>query len=138
AFGFLFVMMLVTTAVWKFGRRQQPPPKQVAPLAAASAASPADSASKELGFIGVVLAGEWVQVEPNVTGRIQTVFVKPGEEVTAGSVIAQLDVRPLKQELLAARTSASEAARRLARRQRLVSGAIAAITPEELDNARFD
>jgi RND family efflux transporter MFP subunit len=130
-------MMLVTVVVWKT-RRPVQPARQVAPVATASAPPAVDAPPKEVGFIGVMLAGEWVQVEPNITARVERLFVKPGEEIRAGATLAQLDVRSMKQELSVARSSASEASLRLARRQRLVKSAIAAITPEELDNARFD
>src|SRR5438270_3221779 len=138
AFWFLLAVTLVTAGVWKFGRRGQPPPKQSAPVAVASAGPVVEPTPKEVGFIGVMLAGEWVQVEPNITGRIEGFLVKPGEEIRAGAPIAQLDVRSMKHELAVARSSAAEASNRLARRQRLANGAVAAVTPEELDNARFD
>ena len=136
-FVFLFATISLTAGIWKY-RRSSSPSKQGAPAAVASAAPAAAPPDKDLGFIGVVLAGEWVQVEPNIMGRIERLFVKPGEEVRAGTPLAQLDVQSMKHELAVARSSAAEASNRLARRQRLVNGAIAAVTPEELDNARFD
>jgi RND family efflux transporter MFP subunit len=137
AFWFLITMTLVTGGVL-MARRKAPPSKQTAPVAAASSAPVAEPPPKDPGFIGVVLAGEWVLVEPNVTGRIESFFVKPGDEIKAGAPIAQLDVRSMKHELAVVQSSAAEAALRLSRRQRLVNGTIAAVTPEELDNARFD
>jgi len=60
---------------------------------------------QELGFIGVVMAGESTLVEPTVSGRIEKLLVKPGEEIRAGAPIAQLDVRSAKPELGATRSS---------------------------------
>jgi multidrug efflux pump subunit AcrA (membrane-fusion protein) len=54
---------------------------------------------RDRGFLGVVLAGESVDVEATVDGRLPPVFVEPGDEVGRGAPIAQVDVRPLVREL---------------------------------------
>src|SRR5579859_2265319 len=95
-FVILIVLLLATAAVWKLRRPPTPSSKQSAPAAAASGAPAAAPAEKDPGFIGVILAGDWVQVEPNISGRIVNVLVKPGQEVRAGTPIAELDVQSMK------------------------------------------
>jgi RND family efflux transporter MFP subunit len=128
--------------IWKFAHREAPaPPKASSPPTVASApvAPPSQAPPpRATGFTGVVLAGDWVQVEPNVAGRIEEIFVKPGDQVQRGARIAQLDARAAKHTLESAQATASEAARRLSRRSHLVTGGLMAITPEEMDNAKFD
>lgn len=132
---------VVSFAGWKFVHREAPvAPKASAPAPTASAPAPPlpDPRPTPAGFTGVVLAGDWVQVEPNVSGRIEEIFVRPGEQVLRGARIAQLDVRSAKHTLESAQASAAEAARRLSRRSHLATGGLLAITPEEMDNAKFD
>jgi RND family efflux transporter MFP subunit len=127
--------------IWKFSHREAPVPQKASvppPVASAPVAPPAQAPPRGTGFIGVVLAGDWVQVEPNVAGRIEEIFVKPGEQVQRGARICQLDARAAKHALESAQATASEAARRLSRRSHLVTGGLMAITPEEMDNAKFD
>jgi RND family efflux transporter MFP subunit len=127
--------------IWKFTHREAPAPRKAdaaPPTASASVSPPPPAPPRAAGFTGVVLAGDWVQVEPNVSGRIEEIFVKPGEQVQRGARIAQLDARAAKHALESAQATAAEAARRLSRRSHLVTGGVMAITPEEMDNAKFD
>jgi RND family efflux transporter MFP subunit len=90
------------------------------------------------GFIGVVVAGEWTDLEPRVEARLEEVFVRPGDVVRRGQPIARVDVRATEQELASARAGLVEASRRLARRARLARGHSGVVTPEEVDVARRD
>jgi RND family efflux transporter MFP subunit len=103
------------------------------PIAAAerAAAEPA-----EPGFIGVVVAGEWAEIEAKVEGRIEQVFVRAGDVVARGANIARLDIEASEHELAIARAGFAEASRRLGRRRKLARGRLAAVTPEEVDQAR--
>ena len=102
-----------------------PPP--AAPRAAAGAAA-------DPGFVGVIVAGEWVEIEAKVEGRVQELLVKPGDRVARGAPLARLDVTTTLHELAIARAALVEARRRYGRRRRLArSGAISA---EEIDAAR--
>jgi RND family efflux transporter MFP subunit len=105
---------------------------------APQAVSPEPTKPADAGFIGVVLAGDSVQVEAEVSARIEQIFVKPGDVIGRGAPIAQLDIHGMKSELAVAEASAAEATGRLARRAHLARDGFAAITPEELDNAKFD
>ncbi len=135
----LFVVAFTAAIIALKVRNAANPPAKPTPAALAPPRTSSELLPpKDDSFIGVVLAGDSVKIEPEATGRIAQIFVKPGDEVVRGAPIAQLDVHAVKSELMVARASAAEAARRLTRRARLVSGGIAAITPEELDNARFD
>lgn len=88
------------------------------------------------GFIGVVVAGEWAEIEAKVEGRIEEVFVRAGDEVTRGAPIARLDIEASEHELAIAQAGFNEASRRLARRRKLGRGRLAAVTAEEIDQAR--
>ena len=110
--------------------------------AAAPVASPADApdpageivgGAAEVDFLGVVLAGQTVELAPRADARVERVFVKPGERVRRGAPIAQMDVRTLRADLALARATLANARRRLARRVPLADGVI---SPEELGDAR--
>jgi RND family efflux transporter MFP subunit len=103
---------------------------------AAPPAAPRPAPPPAAGFVGVIVAGEWVEVEPKVDGRVQVVLVKPGDRVARGALLARLDVAASVHELAIARAALAEASRRFARRRRLVRGASGAVTAEELDAAR--
>ena len=110
-----------------------------APASAADAPAPtidddvgADDATAA-GFLGVVLAGQTVELGPRADARVEQVFVKPGDPVRRGTRIAQMDVRALRADLALARATLANARRRLARRVPLANGVI---SPEELGDAR--
>jgi RND family efflux transporter MFP subunit len=88
------------------------------------------------GFFGVILNGESILLEPKAEGRILQVFVKSGETVKKGTVIAQLDKNVREQELKSAQSAMRDAARRYNRRAALSRGAEATVSAEELDAAR--
>jgi RND family efflux transporter MFP subunit len=115
------------------GRRTAP--------AVLQAASPPVKAQRsqpraEAGFIGVVVAGDWAELEAKVEGRIEEVFVHPGDVVKKGAPIARLDAESTRHDLAGARAAFAEAARRLVRRRKLARGRLAAVTVEEVDAAR--
>jgi RND family efflux transporter MFP subunit len=106
-----------------------------------------DSASPEpatAGYFGIVLPAESAAIEPYVAGRVERVFVKPGDHLAKGDRIALLDSRSLEHELAAARAVYAGAASRLARRQALAKepgsapAAMSAISTDELEAARFE
>jgi RND family efflux transporter MFP subunit len=136
----LFVVVFASTLVVLKMRHGSTNSKTHAPPAEVLRGTPAVSppADADPAFTGVILAGDSVQIEANTSGRIEQLFVKPGDEVARGASIAQLDVRGMKSELAVAQASAAEASARFSRRLGLSKGGVAAITPEELDNAKFD
>lgn len=87
-------------------------------------------------FLGVLLAGETVELAPKSEGRIETVRVKPGDRVARGAVVAVLDVRPLRRQLAIAQAALAEAHRRVTRRLPLTRGLVA-ISSDELGTARL-
>jgi RND family efflux transporter MFP subunit len=105
------------------------------PALPSAAAQPADQPA-DPGFIGVVVAGEWAEIEAKVEGRIEEVFVRAGDLVRRGEPIARLDIEGSEHELAIARAGFTEASRRLGRRRKLARGRLAAVTPEEIDQAR--
>lgn len=56
-------------------------------------------------FLGVVIPHDSVDVSSKFEGRLDRVMVDVGDHVRKGAVLAQLDVRPLEQDLAGARAS---------------------------------
>src|SRR2546423_604715 len=128
----LLAAVALGLGLWVAGRvNAEAPPPPPAPLVAAA---PARAPAGDLGFIGVVVAGEAVDVEPRVEARIEEVLVKPGDLVQRGQLIARLDVETLRKELWSARVAWRDAERRLARRLRYARAG--AFTHEELGGHR--
>jgi RND family efflux transporter MFP subunit len=96
----------------------------------------ARTSTVEPGFIGVVVAGEAVEIEPKVEARIEAILVKTGDQVRRGTPLARLDVQASEHELTIARAALTDASRRLARRQRLAKGHAGVVTAEEMETAR--
>ena len=67
----------------------------------------------------MVVAGEAAEIEARVEGRIEAVFVQPGQTVARGAPIARLDHQAATHELAAARAALTDASRRYSRRRRL-------------------
>jgi RND family efflux transporter MFP subunit len=88
------------------------------------------------GFLGVVLSGESVSVEPKADGRIVTLSVHAGDRVIRGAVIAELDRAVRDQDVRSARAAFADASSRFTRRAALAKGPDPAVTAEELDAAR--
>jgi RND family efflux transporter MFP subunit len=107
------------------------PPSPNAPPAPRRAGRAGERAPR---FVGVVVAGEAVDVESRAEGRLLEVSVKVGERVARGADLARVDVEPLQKDLLAAEAALRDARRRLARRLRYATGG--AFTMEELDSHR--
>jgi RND family efflux transporter MFP subunit len=112
----------------------QPAPNIPLPLPR-PATAPADPAP-EPGFIGVVVAGESIELAPVVEARLEALLIEPGQQVKAGTPVARLDLRAAGHELASARAALRDASRRLTRRVQLRRSRPAAITTEELDTAR--
>src|SRR5207302_2807991 len=131
----ILAVALLNAGVWKWSRHRDHAAEERARYAAAGLRErqrppEAPAAPPDPGFLGVVLLGESVELEPKVEGRVQAVFVKPGDQVARGARIAALDVKQLEEELTIAKAGYHEARRRLARRLPLARG-LAAVTPEE-------
>jgi RND family efflux transporter MFP subunit len=70
------------------------------------------------GYVAVVAPVEAVDVAPAFEGILTAVLARPGDRVAAGQVIAELDPRPLREELALA-TAALRAAKASARQARV-------------------
>lgn len=68
------------------------------------------------GFVGVIAAAESVDIAPRFQGVIASIRVRPGDKVTAGQIIAEMDQKSMLEELRAADAAlgAAQAARRQA------------------------
>jgi len=53
----------------------------------------------ERGFVGVLVAGESVDIAPRFGGRIASVHVRAGDRVATGDLIAEMDPAPLREEV---------------------------------------
>ena len=51
------------------------------------------------GFVGVIKPAQFLDLAPLAGGRIATVNVRDGEEVTAGAVLAEMDPTSMEEEL---------------------------------------
>jgi membrane fusion protein, multidrug efflux system len=117
------------------GREGAPPPATLARSRRAPTVA-AQTSRPDPGFVGVVIAGDWTDLEPRVEGRIEALLVKPGEEVAEGSVVARLDVQATRYELMAARAALREARGRYQRRRQLAQKKIGVVAQEELEGIR--
>ena len=110
------------------------------PLTAATTPSGAPEArstqTSDRGFVGVVVAGDAVEIESKVEGRVQEIFVKPGDEVRRGAPLARLDIQASTFELRIARAGLKDASGRLRRRLGLAKASPNAVTTEEIDANR--
>jgi RND family efflux transporter MFP subunit len=130
----LFVVATSAVLAWRYPSIQE---TQVAQVTEPARETPPVEPPPR-GYVGVVLAGDTVAIESYLSGRIEQIFVKPGDVVARGDRVAQLDSRMLRQSLAEAAASRAAAAARLKRRKVLARDLIPAVTPEELDDARFD
>ena len=138
---FLAVVSSLAYGVWRWTRLHEA--KKRAAMFGADAgaravkpvAPPVTSPPEPVGFLGVVLTGETVEIASKGEGRLEAVFAKPGDRLRRGDAIAQLDVRTQREELAVALAQLREAELRLKRRIPLARG-VGAISSEELSEAR--
>ncbi|MBA2539846.1 MAG: efflux RND transporter periplasmic adaptor subunit [Deltaproteobacteria bacterium] len=89
--------------------------KTVDPVAAAAQPSPFArgerrvAATEQVGYVGVLAPRESIEVTAPFTSKIEKFFVKLGETVRADQPLAQLDARPLRDEIALARAALTEA-----------------------------
>ncbi len=86
------------------------------------------------GFVGVIVAGDAVDIEPRGEARVEEILVRPGDRVQAGALLARLDVRAAADELREAEAALAEASRRW--RRRVSAGRAAAFSADEMDGNR--
>jgi RND family efflux transporter MFP subunit len=98
--------------------------------------TPVEAVAPDPGFVGVVVTGDWTDLEPKVEGRIEELLVKAGDRLEAGAVVARLDVQAAEIELQAARAAWRDARGRYQRRRKLVQKKVGVVAQEELDGIR--
>lgn len=84
------------------GAGPPPPPVAHKDAGVSDAAGPAR-------YVGVIAASESIDVAPLVAGRIASVAVRPGDQVKAGDVVAEMDPRSMQEELRAAQAAVGAA-----------------------------
>jgi multidrug resistance efflux pump len=113
----LYALVALATAAFRLVRvdvgSRRPTDEHLEQRSAAS--GPTTSAPAPLGYFGVLLSRDVADVEPSSAARIERIFVKPGQLVAAGALIAVLDDRAEERELEAARAAESAASARLRR-----------------------
>jgi RND family efflux transporter MFP subunit len=140
-FAALMLPAMLIVLVWSWTRYRARADQMPAPAAAEVPVAPArktQAPEREQGFVGVILAGDTLELEPKIEGRILSIAVKAGDQVTRGTEIATLDVGSMRHELTVARLAMARASRQLARRVPLLSRGFSAVTEEELDGARLE
>lgn len=75
----------------------------------------AERAEPELGFVGVVAAGEVVDLAAKAPGVVSEVHVRVGDRVVAGQPVATLDAGPARDDLRAAQAAQGASEAELAR-----------------------
>jgi RND family efflux transporter MFP subunit len=98
------------------------------------AVAPPQNRPAATDYLGVILTGDTVELAPKIEGRVTEMFVKPGNHVRRGTIVAQLDVGGLQRELALAHRGLHDAQQRLARRIPLARSG--AISTEELADVR--
>jgi RND family efflux transporter MFP subunit len=96
-------------------RRSDPPAPLQEPTPDKVAAMPG---ADERGHVAVVAPVEAVDVAPAFNGKLIAVHVRPGDRVTAGQVLAELDPRTVREALAMAKAS-SRAARAAVRQAKV-------------------
>lgn len=124
-FALISLALALNVGLWRWTRQREPAPPpalvvaQLAPSRSAPAGNDAVAVAApapDRGFLGVVVAGDPVDVTTEIGGRIAEVHVEPGDPVARGATIAEIDVRPLDRELTRARAAGDRArVRRLER-----------------------
>jgi RND family efflux transporter MFP subunit len=88
-----------------------PPTHEAVAPGPPGAAVPAtrDTVDTDRGFVGVIAASESADVVPRFAGVLAAVHVRPGDRVVAGQVLAEIDPRPVAEEVRAAEAAARRA-----------------------------
>ena len=92
-----------------------------------------ESAAEPITATGVVALRDEIALSFKIGGVVQQVFVRAGESVQAGQVLATLDLREIDAQLTKAKSGAAKADRDLARATRLYNDSVA--TRQQLDDA---
>ncbi|HSC20910.1 MAG TPA: efflux RND transporter periplasmic adaptor subunit [Solirubrobacterales bacterium] len=117
ALGSVLLAAAVLGACGPSGATPRARERVAAPVAAARPAGiptgrparPAAAAQAPQGFLGVLVAGESVDVGAEVAGRLRSVGVRAGDVVARGALLASLDAQVAGQDLEAARAVLSQA-----------------------------
>ena len=80
-------------------------PSVEAPLPVPASVSGAPRSGAPSSFLGVVIPHDSVDLSSKFEGRLERLEVDVGDRVQQGEVLARLDVRPLEQDLAAARAN---------------------------------
>lgn len=85
-------------------------------------------------FSGRLIAVDWAEIRPRVSGTIETIHFKEGEWVEKGAPLFTIDPRPYQAALEAARSRANFAQAQLKRSQSLVEKKI--VPPSDYDQRK--
>ena len=110
------------------------PPKDAAPAVAVNL-TPATIVSHQSSedVVGTVRSKQRAVIEAKVSGRLLQFLATPGQRVTAGELLAELDVQEIRAKREQARAMLDQAQRDLGRQQQLITSK--ATSQQELDAA---
>ena len=92
-----------------------------------------ESAAEPISAAGLVALRDEATLSFKIGGVVEQVFVRAGESVRAGQVLATLDLREIDAQVTKAKSAAAKADRDLARATRLYTDSVA--TRQQLDDA---
>ena len=95
-----------------------------------------DSFSSEIKVMGKVIADEWVDLSPEVSGKIVKINFKEGGNVAKGQLLVKINDNDLQAQLKKNRVRLELSAQKLDRQKKLLE--VNGTTQEEFDNARFE
>jgi RND family efflux transporter MFP subunit len=84
------------------GCGKSPQPGEVDGIAetpSGTAATPLAAAERDAGFLGVILPRQSVDVAPEISGRVEQVYVREGDPVRRGQTVAVLGLAEIQQEV---------------------------------------
>lgn len=149
--GWLVLFVAFGSALAMVGAADQPMDELGAVASPATPVPAPETVEQERGYLGVIVAGESVDVAARSNGWIEKVHVRMGDEVEAGAVIATIDDTAIRSELaiaeatLAAARAGVEKARfeheqareRLDRRRDISESGPGVLSREELADAEY-
>jgi len=129
--GLIFTTLLVAAC---HRPESSSPPKDAAPAVAVNL-TPATIVSHQSSedVVGTVRSKQHAVIEAKVSGRLLQFLATPGQRVTAGELLAELDVQEIRAKREQARAMLDQAQRDLGRQQQLITSK--ATSQQELDAA---
>ncbi|GAB1349707.1 efflux RND transporter periplasmic adaptor subunit [Ignavibacteriales bacterium] len=95
-----------------------------------------DSFSSEIKVMGKIIADEWVDLSPEVSGKIIKINFKEGGNVAKGQLLVKINDNDLQAQLKKNEVRLELSAQKLDRQKKLLE--VNGTTKEEFDNVKFE